>query len=291
MGEGTVTESRITDDVLAKLNERVKTKKALPRAGESQLPLWKDHLRGLPNAMARSALFTCANAKAPRLDFKREKIHTVAGYEIFYTGTELRQDDEDVFLQVIHFARMQPLGDVVEISGKALLDALGWNGSSKSYTRLRDIIERLKEGTIKISHESGNIGYAGSLIRKFAWQTQEKSGARTKWKIFLEKEIIALFTDDAYTLLDWEDRAGLGPLAKWLHSFYYTHKAPYPHKTTTLHRLSGSKSKTMNSFRRDLRAAHDELETIGFLSSWTHDAATDTFAVSRNIKAITAPHQ
>mgnify|MGYP001006358295 CR=1 FL=1 len=280
------TESKITDDVLAKLSERVKTKKAIPRAGEAQLPLWKEHLRGLPNAMARSALFTCANPNADRREYKREKIHSVAGYEIYYNGIELRQDDEDVFLQVVHFARMHPLGDVVEISGKALLNALGWNGSSKSYNRLRDIIERLKEGTIKISHESGNIGYAGSLIRKFAWQTQEKSGARTKWKIFLEKEIIALFVDDAYTLLDWEDRAGLGPLAKWLHSFYYTHKQPFPYKTKTLHSLSGSKSKTMNSFRRDLRAAHDELESIGFLKSWHHDAATDTFVVTRALKVI-----
>lgn len=273
------------NEVMAGLHARVKASRAIPRSAPQQLPLWRDHLRGLPNAMARSALFTCANHRAPRAEFKREKIATVAGYEIYYTGTELRQDDEDVFLQIVHFARIQPLGDVVEISGNALLRALGWNSSSKSYTRLRDIIERLKESTIKISHESGNVGYAGSMIRKFAWQTEDQSAARTKWKIYLEKEIIALFADDAYTLLDWADRTKLGHLAKWLHSFYCTHREPLPYKVATMHRLSGSRALDLSGFRRDLKLAHDELLDIGFLKSWKHISETDVITVVRNVRA------
>lgn len=274
--------AKTPQQVADEIDARLKAKRAIPRAGPQQLPLWRDHLRGLPNAMARSALFTCANQRTARAEFKREKIATVAGYDLHYTGTELRQDDEDVFLQIVHFARIQPLGDVVEISGNALLRALGWNSSAKSYTRLRDIIERLKEGTIKISHENGNAGYAGSLIRKFAWQSDDQSAARTKWKIFLEKEIIALFADDAYTLLDWDDRAKLGLLAKWLHSFYYTHTSPLPYKVATLHRLCGSTAQDMAGFRRDLKGALDDLIDIGFLKSWKHEPNVDTISVIRN---------
>ncbi len=281
--------AKTSQQLIEELEARSKTKRVIPRNSPQQLPLWRDHLRGLPNAMARSALFTCANHRAPRIEFKREKIATVANYEIHYTGSELRQDDEDVFLQIVHYARIQPLGDVVEISGNALLRALGWNSSSKSYARLRDIIERLKEGTIKISHENGRDGYAGSLIRKFAWQSQDASAARTKWKIYLEKEIIALFADDAYTLLDWDDRAKLGYLAKWLHSFYYTHKAPLPLKIATMHRLSGSKASDLSGFRRDLKASHDELLEIAFLQSWKHNSDTDTITVVRNLRQET-PH-
>lgn len=264
------------------IDARIKAKRSIPRSGPQQLPLWREHLRGLPNPMARSAIFTCANHRAPRADYKREKIASVAGYEIYYTGTELRQDDEDVFLQIVHFARMHPLGDVVEISGNSLLRALGWNSGSKSYTRLRDIIERLKEGTVKISQEDGREGYAGSLIRKFAWQSEAASGARTKWKIFLEKEIIALFADDAYTVLDWDDRSKLGYLAKWLHSFYYSHREPLPYKVASMRTLSGSKASDLSSFRRDLKSAHDELVVIGFLKSWKHIPETDMIAVVRN---------
>lgn len=274
--------AKTTFDLINDIEEQLKRKRAIPRSGPLQLPLWPQHMRGLPNAMARSALFTVGNHRAPRIEFKRDKIATVAGYEIFYTGTELRQDDEDVFLQIVHFARMHKLGDVVEISGNALLRALGWNASSKSYDRLRSIIERLKEGTIKIAHESGKRGYSGSMIRKFAWQNDDDSAARTKWKIYLEKEIIELFTDDEYSLLDWDDRRQLGYLAQWLHSFFYTHKEPFPYKVETIYSLCGSKATELAGFRRDLKKALDSLVDIGFLESWKHIPEIDTIVVKRN---------
>ena len=268
------------------IEARARKARAVPRPSPQQLPLWRDHLRGLPNAMARSALFTCANHRTPRADFKRAKIVTVAGYEIYYTGEELRQDDEDVFLQIIHFARMRPLGDVVEITGSALLRALGWNSGAKSYSRVRDIIERLQATSLKIAQESGKAGYVGSLVRKFAWQSGEQDEAqavgRTKWKIYLEKEIVSLFADDAYTLLDWADRVKLGPLSKWLHSFYYSHREPVPYKVATIRNLCGSKSSDLPGFRRDLKKALDELKEVGFIKSWAHSVETDTIMVVRN---------
>lgn len=267
------------------LQERVQDiskRRKIPRAGPTQLPLWSEHLRGLPNAMARSALFTCANQRAPRTEFKRQQIASLANYEIYYSGTELRQEDEDVLLQVIHYARLSPLGEMVEITGNQLLSALKWNNSSRDYTRLRDCIDRLKEGTLKIVQNTGSAGYSGSLIRKFAWQGSEESDKRTKWKIYLEREIIALFADDSYTLLRWEERAALGRLAKWLHSFYHSHRDPHPIKTETLCGLSGSKSKDLRGYRRELKKALDELVEIGFLKSWKHIVETDVIMVARN---------
>lgn len=268
--------------LIEEIDAKVKNGRAIPRPGSQQLPLWRENMRGLPNAMARSALFTCANHRAPRTEFKRSRIATVSGYEIYYTGSELRQEDEDVFLQLVHYARMHTLGDAVEISGNALLRALGWNSGSRSYTRLRDVIERLKEGTIKVSHENGREGYAGSLVRKFAWQGQDEGGARTKWKIYLEKEIISLFADDSYTVLDWDDRTKLRPLAKWLHSFYYTHREPLPYKVETLRGLCGSKQENLSGFRRDLKEALDDLLEIRFLLAWKHHPETDLISVQRN---------
>lgn len=277
----------MTERTLAETIETLAKRRAIPRVAPMQLPLWRDQLRGLPNAMARSALFTCANHRAPRAEFKRQQLASLSNYEIYYTGTELRQEDEDVFLQIIHLARMHPLGEVVEITGNQLLRTLKWNNSKRDYDRVRDCIERLKEGTIKITNNNGANGYAGSLIRKFAWQGDEASDKRTKWKIFLEREIVALFADDAYTLLCWDDRAKLGRLAKWLHSFYHTHREPYPIKTETLCRLSGSKSSELRSFRRDLKNSLDELIEIGFLAKWKHVVESDAFLVYRSTKALT----
>ncbi|WP_420915446.1 plasmid replication initiator TrfA [Burkholderia glumae] len=72
-----------------------------------QLPLWAPRKRGLPNPLARCALFTASGKTEPRIDFKRSVIASLEGYEIAYTGEELRQDDQDVFLQLVHVARQE----------------------------------------------------------------------------------------------------------------------------------------------------------------------------------------
>lgn len=269
---------RLESKVKSRALDSLKPSAAVPM----QLPLWENRLRGLPNAMARSALFTCANHRSPREDYKRHLVASLGNYEIYYTGVELRQDDEDVFLQIVHLARTTPLGDVVEVSGNQLLRVLGWNNSSRDYDRLRSSIERLKDGTVRIANKDGTAGYAGSLIRKYAYQGLGDSDHRTKWQIFLEREIANLFGDKTYSLTGWDERLRLKPLSKWLHSFYHTHEAPFPYSTEKLMVLSGSKSSDVRYFRRDLKAALDELVVCGFLSSWKHRKENDVFEVVRN---------
>jgi len=78
-----------------------------------------------------------------------------------------------------------------------------------------------------------------------------------------------------YTLLDWDDRLALGAkqFAKWLQAFYATHAAPHPMKVATLMQLCGSEAKDLNDFRRDLRAALNELAGRKLIRSWRIDAA------------------
>lgn len=273
-------------DTLDEALKQLAKKRAVPRITPTRLPLRREQLRGLPNSMARSALFTCAHPRTPRAYLNRQRIASLANYEIYYTGAELRQEDEDVFLQVVHLARYAPVGEVVEIAGNQMLTALKWNNSKRDYDRLRDCIDRLKEGTIRVTQDGGKSGYAGSLIRKFTWQQDQGTGTRMKWRIYLEREIVALFGDEAYTLLCWEDRSKLSRLAKWLHAFYHTHGEPYPIKAETLMRLSGSKFSELRDFRKEIRKALDELVAIGFLKSWSRRPDSDVFAVTRTPPAL-----
>lgn len=243
-----------------------------------QLQFWNDRVRGLPNPMARSALFTVSN-KARRT-FANAPIVSSSDFELFYTGEELRQIDEDVFLQIVHLARMRPLGDVVDISGYQLLKALGWSFDSRAYTRLRESIERLANGKLKIHFaEKGKVGYIGSMIRKVLWSGE--TAGRTKWKIFLEPEIISLFDSDGFSLILWEQRLRLPMLSKWLLSFYYTHAKPLPYKVETLYTMCGSGTKTLAHFRSELKGALENLVNAGFLTSWEITTA-DLVKVERN---------
>jgi len=244
-----------------------------------QLPLWEDRVRGLPNALARSALFTIGNSSDPREQHKGTVIFALQGIEMSYTGEELRQDDEDVFLQLIHIARLQPISHGVEVAAHHLLKELGWGTGKADYLRLKATIDRLKANALKLrfnvqAGQDKEKGYAGSLIRKFEWEGKER------WRIWLEPEIVRLFSDTEFTKLDWAQRKKLKAMAKKLHSFYFTHREPFGLYVKTLHQICSSRIKVMAKFRYLLRRALDELVRVGFLISWEIDPG-DVVRVSR----------
>lgn len=257
--------------------------------GQLQLPIWPQDLRGLPNAFARSALFTVSNMrKGERKNMKRHTVAALQGIEIRYTGEELRQDDEDVFLQILHIARNQELGTAVRFTANSMITELGWSRNGGSFRRLVDCIDRLKASSLEITVSSqGGVreSYNGSLIRSFRWREEGASQTPMReWEILLEREIISLFNPHSYSRLDWKMRLKLPALEKWLHSFYHTHSQPFPYKVETIHHLTGSEIalKDIRKFRYKLKKALENLVEMGFFASAAIDPRTDLVHVERN---------
>jgi hypothetical protein len=279
-------------DQVEKIRRMSKERDALvAEAIIQQLPLWEESVRGLPNALARSALFTAANRSVARENFRNRKIAAVKGIEIVYTGEELRQEDGDVFLQIVHLARQQPLGEIVEFSGYGLLKELGWTTAKGSYDRLRECINRLSTTTVKVkmsfpgTSSEREKGFGSSLIRKFEWDESAARGTSQRWRVWLEPEIIYLFHENTYTKIDWKQRLKLPPLAKWLHQFYFSHREPMGYKVETIKMLCGSRIAVLAKFRYKLREALDSLIEVGFLLSYHIDPATDVLMVRRAPKS------
>lgn len=253
------------------------------QAANDQLPFWPQDVRGISNALARSSLFGVANTrKGKRTHFKRKLIATLSNTRIEYTGEELRQDDGDVFLQVIHLAKSCPLGTPVRFTAHAMLRELGWTPNSASYSRLVDILDRLKASAIAVTVElpdGRRMNYTGSLLRAFRWQDPGQVRLRF-WEVLLEPEIVALYQRDAYSRLLWELRLKLPPLAKWLHGFYATHTQPFPVKVETLHRLCGSETPELRKFRHRLHQALALLVERGCFSQASIDRASDLVSVT-----------
>ena len=253
---------------------------------EDSLPLWQHNHRGLPNALARSALFNVANLRSggDRRYFTSTTIASSKGISLVYTGQELRQYDEDVLLQVLHLAKEQKLGENIYFTAYSMLTALGWTRNSESYKRLTICMDRLKATSVRLAVETqggGSMGFAGSLVGEFEWQEKESNDPLREWSVSLEKNIVKLFAPDADSLIHWQTRLDLPPLAKWLHAFYSTHRDPFPHKVETLHRLTASSSKGLRQFRQKLKAALDLLIDRGFLLSARVDLKSDLVYVER----------
>lgn len=246
-----------------------------PEAAIDQLPLWTEKVRGLPNAMARSALFTVGSKTEPRIFHTTHKqIQSLEGVSISYKGEELRMCDEDAWLQLVHLSRNYPAGEAIEFTAYSFLKELGWSRSSDGYERLRETLDRLQGNGLRISSQKGMEGlggFQGSLVRKFCWK-DESDEPLAKWVVWLEPEIVRLFAQNMHSYLDWGQRLRLrSNVAKYLHSYYHTHENPYPIKVGTLYKLTGSKTKRLTDFRKSLRTALDELLKIGFFTSWEID--------------------
>lgn len=240
-------------------------------------PLWKEGMRALPTAFARSALFTVGSLKSPRKQCAGHQVASAAGVNMLFTGEELRQDDEDLFLALLHLMRGKAAGDAVTFMAHSMLLELGWSTGGLGYKRLKDTLDRMKRGEIRLLGTDGKKGFVGSLISSWGWDEGPDAGRGTtssRAKIFVrfEPAILELFGRQPYSELQWAQRSSLASMmAKWLHTFFISQPATRAISLGELQALSGSQAGT-RSFRQTLRSALDELKAQHIVSAWRLEA-------------------
>ena len=256
-----------------------KTEEALARSSlqalgvQSVLQLtfdkWDDDRRGVPNPLIRSGLFTTRLSKT-RFNYKAEKIASLSNIDILYTGEELRQDDFTVWMALTHKAREKPLGNHVYFTGYELIKDMAWRMHSESYAKLRASIARLKLTAIQITSKNERSGYTGSLIRDYAFDSEDEIG-NTRYMVRFEPAIANLFKFDETTLIEWSQRVQIGSRASltlWLHMFLFTHSTPIPYSVSKFHEQCKSEEKTLRTFKVRLQRSLETLIEIGFLQSY-----------------------
>lgn len=234
--------------------------------------VWSEAARCAPNLLLRAALFA-ALGDAPRRFLDRVELATNADSRLTYTGVQLDQGDLDVWLNLLHIARLQPMGNQVRCTAYKLLQVLGRADTGANRQILHKRILRLKATAIEL--QSGPITYIGSLI-----QSACKDEVSREYVIVIDPALHPLFARHQFTYLDKAIRQGLSgkPLAQWVHAFYSTHGAPYPLTAAYLHQLSGSANADPKSFRQKLRRALLDVESVSrrhgcaFRATWRGDA-------------------
>ena len=86
----------------------------------------------------------------------------------------------------------------------------------------------------------------------------------------INPKLAAFYGRTQWTQLDWEQRQQLRgkPLALWLHGFYASHAKSYPLSVAYLHKLSGSQTKQLRYFKKNLAEALSELVTVGAVAAF-----------------------
>lgn len=246
---------------LRAIQEQALHSKGRQQQAQAELPLWAETVRGVPNTLLRTALFTISKGRGV---FKgRELLASTIDIELRFKGERFNQTDLDVWEMLLHFARLQPLGSKVQFSAYSLLRALGRSTGTTQYEQLKDEISRLQGGVIEISWKKEKRTFSGQLVG-----SAYRDDVTQQYVVILNEKLLRLY-DDGFTYVDWTQRQVLkSNLTKWLHGFYASHAATYPYKVETLRELCGSDTKQLRNFRRMLRAAMDDLVVVGAIKEW-----------------------
>jgi len=231
-----------------------------------QLPLWEESLRGIPNEIVRCSLFNARNRAIKRRYFEDEPMFVIGETKVHYRGEELRQDDEIVWMQVLHLARIHLLNELVKFVPASFMKALGWKSrGQENYERLRKILSRLQATAVSFSVKRSDSSVSVSLIRRFECHDLGK------WQVWIEPEMKILFPEDYYSLIKWQQRLDLpSGIASKLHSYYASHKEPYPIRVENVKNLCGSTG-SLDDFREKMLEALEHLKAIQFLNQYWID--------------------
>lgn len=250
--------------VEAKAKAKPRNKAIKAPSPQLNLPLWPEAVRAIPNAVLRGALFNVAKVRANCTNLTL--LTSVSGVEIRFKGERFNQTDLDVLEQLLHLARLQPIGSQIRFNTKTLLRALDRQTGKTQRDQLHEEIIRLRSGTVDLLWTADRKRFFGGLISKGV-----KDEETQEYVIELEPRIMELY-QNGYSYINHDQRQQLGAnnIARWLHAFYSTHEHPFPYKVATLRDLCGSTS-NLRLFRAKLKESLASLVEVGAIESWLID--------------------
>jgi len=229
-----------------------------------QLGLWPNDRRGVPNVIARSALFSAGKPTRVRKSYRDHELPAAIGTtSVFYTGQQLYQHELDVWLEVVHRCRLRPAGTDTDFHVHGFLKSLRRATGNKDHRQLHATLGLLHATSIKVVCERDErgrtVGYRGHLIDKFRFNDQ-----LLRWEVGIHPDIAELFAPKEHTWLHIDARLELGKnyLAKWCHGYFSSHRKPYPVGVSRLRELSGSATSRLRRFREALSDALHEVSRV-----------------------------
>ena len=237
----------------------------------SEIAPHRADVRVMPNDFARSSLFFVKKKGTPRQTMNREKLfHLSDKVEVRYTGEELRADDDElVWLSLVHYCYNAPMGDAVDIKVADLLKDLDWKPTGENYQRIRTIISRLKATDVIIKNKATfgdleeykkkhkkappSLTRGISMIEGYL-EYDKVDGLPTRYLISIDKMLIFFFCGGLFTYLDWKQYKKLTPTGRRLTDYILSHKKPEPLSVEKFLRICGMDTTDVPVFRQNATA-------------------------------------
>ena len=183
----------MADKAIAKSRSKKKDE-LLDRLAVGQLALWPESERGIPNELVRCAVFSVKNRKEKRDVYRASDpliVPIIGGGEVIFIGEELRQDDEIVWMQLVHLSKKMR-SEWVSFTPYSFLKEIKWPISGASYKRLLISIRRLATCGIEVYSSRFDKGMSTKLIAKYEYSKNDD----VPWKVQVfnkEDQLLFLF--------------------------------------------------------------------------------------------------
>jgi hypothetical protein len=260
------------NEKISKLKKNVLLEKICADAKESQLSLfdiapWSDNMRAIPNDFARSALFSVRNKRKKREAVEGQEIfHINKDVSIFYTGIELRaEDDELVWQQILEYSKHTPPGQFIRFSLYELCKDLDWSINGTYYKKAEDCLSRLQATALKIESPRLDHIISISMIKEFS--ILDRGTKNAKCHVEISENMIFLFAGEHYSKFIWGKYRKLTPIARRLFDYLASHKKPYPLKLETFRLMCASDSKQAAKWKQQAKEACCELSESGLVAT------------------------
>jgi len=240
-----------------------------------QLAFWPDDKRAMPGDFIACALFSCLQGKDSEY-VERQTLASINGLSVSFTGRRLTQVHADVWEAIMHLSRQLPEGSLVKFRARQLLRLMGRQTGGKQRDDLDLWINQLTATSVVIHDEKNKQRFRGSLLPRSA----EKDGDDdTLYSVDINRDLARVLSSNLF-LVDWDKRRQLQqkPLAAWLQRHFSRFQKPI--SVAELYRLSGSTTKRVVDFRKQLRTALADLKSVGVLVAWRIDEAIDSVHVN-----------
>ena len=249
--------------------------KLLGTAMQQLLPEIFEDKRAIPNCFLRGALFGMVR-KGRRALVENQPIFTMSQYEVSFSGSEMDQNDLEIWDTLIYLAKNRNIDSELRITLYDLCQQMRLSPTQKTYERLVARVQRLQFGQVKINKDKKQFG--GSLINNYYIDTDGDS----KLVIEYNKKLMPLFVDGDYTLISADIRHLLGDnqLARWLYNFYESHNQPIPFAINFIQKLCRSESEP-KEFKRLLKNASELVKkahlAVNLKSKWDYEISKNNY--------------
>ena len=249
--------------------------KLLGTAMQQLLPQIFEDKRAIPNCFLRGALFGMVRKGRRRL-VENQPIVTMSQYRISFSGTEMDQNDLELWDTLMYLAKYRNIDSDLRITLYDLCQQMHLSPTKKTYARLVARVERLQFGQVKI--KTNNKEFGGSLINNFYIDTNRDG----KLVIEYNKKLTPLFVDGDYTLISLDIRNLLSDnqFARWLYNFYESHNKPIPFAINFLQKLCRSEN-SEKDFKYRLKISLEQVKkaqlAINNKSKWDYEITNKNY--------------